>query len=99
MENGNPFHVGQMVVCISDEWTLFGNNHKHQCDPKLGLTYTVSDSYLDMVELKECFFAYEYKAFAPIQDATNLEFSDAEIDQEIETIQHQETAKPCPYIL
>ncbi len=102
----NPFHVGQMVVCIKDEWDTI-EGPPCLSIPKKGQVLPIFEISGDYLGFKGFYAAngglsgFHYHGFAPVQDATNLEFSDAEIEEEIETIQHKETAEPCPtpYIL
>ena len=77
MKNQNPFMPGDRVVCIDDDFYFHGQKRQDH-DPKIGQVVTVRLSYDDMIELHGYFFAYEYRAFAPVQDATEMESEETE---------------------
>lgn len=74
MKNQNPFMPGDRVVCI-DEFESSSTSNS----PKIGGVYTVGEIWHHFVGiLGYTEFLYEWSGFAPIQDATDMEFEETE---------------------
>lgn len=75
---GNPFSVGQKVVCIDGNF-----RPSHNVDPKNGQIVTIIEIdgvFLTFLEIENIFIGneefipeYIYTKFAPIQDATEMQ--------------------------
>ena len=81
MKNQNPFMPGDRVVCIiSGSGTWQNPEGTPMPQPKKGDVFLVESiyeyDYLIFVEIPAK--SYHYRHFAPIQDATEMEFEETE---------------------
>ena len=74
---GNPFSVGDRVICIDDNWTKFEGMPDNM--PKKGMCYIVSGIHGKFITLQEfpeigdVWPGFHMHNFAPIQDATEMQ--------------------------
>ena len=66
---------GDRVVCIDDKWEGKGAGGP---DPKNGEVLMVAEIYKEWLLFSQYKSAYEYAAFAPVQDATEMESEETE---------------------
>lgn len=92
----NPFKPGDRVVCLVSSWKMTFVKHDDKYSaPKKGEVLTV-----DQVEGEDVCFEkhnvgiyinfFHHSGFAPVQDATDMEFDDAETADETEVAHVEE---------
>jgi hypothetical protein len=92
----NPFKSGDRVVCLVSSWnTIFSGDPKRNSFPKKGDVLIVDDTRDNLVSfanhnIKGCINWFTHYSFAPVQDATDMEFDDAETADETEVAHVEE---------
>ena len=81
----NPFKPGDLVVCIADSWHIIKEeNPLKNSFPKKGEVLTVDNTRINLVSfakhnIDDCVNWFTHDSFAPVQDATDMQFDDEEI--------------------
>lgn len=70
----NPFLPGDRVVCIYDNWS----NPTLGPNPKKGDVLVVKSTWLIYLDFGKYDYIFEHSAFAPVQDATEMESEETE---------------------
>ena len=81
----NPFKPGDLVVCITDSWYTVSEEDASKISlPKKGDILTVYNTRINLVSfakhnIDNCVNWFTHDSFAPVQDATDMQFDDEEI--------------------
>ena len=81
----NPFKPGDLVVCIADSWECTFVKHADKySSPKKGEILTIYQTDGEDICFEKHNFGiyvnyFHHAGFAPVQDATDMQFDDEEI--------------------
>lgn len=82
----NPFKPGDRVVCLVSSWnTIYEGDPKRNSFPKKGEVLVVDDTRDNLVSfakhnIGDCVNWFTACSFAPVQDATDMEFEDTDTE-------------------